>query len=817
MLPRPRTRRTRRRLDRGRRSLLPIGLLLAASSATLAASSDEPRRAPSKARVTREISAEDLLSGRPNGPPATRLLKKTPQPTTDFPTLSPTDPPVKKHPKPKKTHPPTYFPTRSPAPTDYPTMSFAPTNKPTPKPTKTPKPVPLPDVVDTGGDPNDVLDTPNPVSSTAVPTANPTTVSPTASPTTLEPTVSPTKEPTRSPSNSPTNSPSYSPTMSPSTSFQPTAIPSAPPTTTQQPTISPTGAPSESPSHIPTYIPSASPTTSAMPSMAPIPYARSDRVDVRYTPWSDLPDQTRAIVEQLDYDEATWSSKGTNPVENTDWATLDRIHRDAARQLGYDQHSWDCWQNHFQSYRWIDLGLPYVQVKQWWEALGWDIYSWNQYDPAPPSDDLGWYELSNEERAAAAQLCYFREAWDGGEGEQLVDGFPIERPEFRYVHWWGLEKDTRDMADEGLKYSALTWNVMGLAGIEERGWADLTAYEREAAMRVGFNQTIWDCWQNHFRSYAWDDLAFYGLDLPYMAMGWTALSWEGVETPPPSQTMTWKELTQKERQVASELCYFRDNWDGLDITPNTGVFLYPKPKQRYVEWDDQPADARRVAAGSLSYNRNTWNELGTAEVEQRSWEELTEHQKSDAMSLGFYKKTWDCFHNHYRSYEWYELDRDSRDALQVLGWSENSWETGEEEPPSYDNKWERLSESEQTVAAILCFFEDNWDGNSLEVVSTLVITEDGAVVEEGFIIDVGGDGTGGSNAGGLSGSESNGGGSGEGGSTADAVNGKTPTPILGPDADIISVKPSGTANSAVTAGVKPMMCILSFALGVLAQ
>ena len=221
--------------------------------------------------------------------------------------------------------------------------------------------------------------------------------------------------------------------------------------------------------------------------------------------------------------------------------------------------------------------------------------------------------------------------------------------------------------------------------------------------------------------------------MPYLALGWTELSWDGVEAAPPSKGMSWKDLSQEQRQVASELCYFRDNWDGLDMTPNNGASPFPKVKQRYVQWVEQPADARRMAGDTLFYNETTWNNLGTAEIEKRSWEELTEHQKSDAVSLGFYHRTWDCFHNHYRSYVWENIDMDSQDALQVLGWSKESWEEGDV-PPSYDNEWSRLSEKEQSVAAFLCFFENNRDGNSLEVVVETFIDE-GTVIEGGVATD----------------------------------------------------------------------------------
>lgn len=228
--------------------------------------------------------------------------------------------------------------------------------------------------------------------------------------------------------------------------------------------------------------------------MAPIPYARSERVDLRYKPWSELSNETLTMARQLGYVEATWTTPGTNQAESKGWESLGQIEKDAARQLGYEQFSWDCWQNHFQSYRWIDLGLPYIQVLQWWEELGWDIYSWNQYSDAPPSDSRGWYELSPLEMNAAAQLCYFRETWDVDDSN-LVNGFPIKQPEFRYKNFMSLEREDRDAMDKALKYSALTWNVLGLAPIEKKAWPDLSPYEKEAASGMQFNKMNWDCWQ----------------------------------------------------------------------------------------------------------------------------------------------------------------------------------------------------------------------------------------------------------------------------------------------------------------------------------
>lgn len=457
-------------------------------------------------------------------------------------------------------------------------------------------------------------------------------------------------------------------------------------------------------------------------------------MDLRYKPWSDLTPQDRAHAERLDYDATSWDDPGqTNPIELLNWSRLTREQAGAASRLGYDRSRWDCWQNHFLDSRWIDLGRRGVRAGQWWEDLGWDIYSWNQYADPPPSDSMGWYGLTPGERRAAAQLCYTRASWnEGDEGMRAEGGFPVARPDFRYRAWTDLEAGARRVAADGLKYSALSWNVPGLDEIETREWAALTSYESEAATEIGFTQLSWDCWQNHFRSYSWAKLYFYGLDMPYSALGWTELSWDGTEAAPASKGMAWKDLSQEERRVASsELCYFRDNWDGLDMTLNDGPFLLPKVKSRYVPWDEQPADARRMASGSLLYDETSWNNPGTAAIEARRWEGLTEHQRADATSLGFYCRTWDCFQNHYRDYEWDDVDRDSRGALRALGWSEANWDQTEA-PPPYGKEWSQLSEAERSAATVLCFFEDNWDGNSLEREAT---SEGGAVEGTGAVDD----------------------------------------------------------------------------------
>eukprot|EP00984_Skeletonema_dohrnii_P001133 scaffold351_cov123-Skeletonema_dohrnii-CCMP3373.AAC.1 len=479
------------------------------------------------------------------------------------------------------------------------------------------------------------------------------------------------------------------PTPKPTVSLSPSATPSS------APTANPSASPSSAPSAEPSPSPSSSPTLSSAPSSAPIPYSRPPRVDIRYVPWIDLPADIATTATLLNYTYETWNDYGANSIENLNWDRLSRNEKMYAAILGYQRESWDCWQNHYQSLRWIDLDNEGIQSKQWWEALGWDISSWNKYDDPPASNDKYWYLLSEEERFAAAQLCYFKRTWD--EAEVYVDGFPLEKPEYRYTNWFDLDGSVRRIASDGLKYDDFLWNVVGLhSSLEARDWKQLTAVEQKAARLLEFSQTSWDCWINNYRGYS---------------LGWNDQSWAGLEEAPDKKS--WKQLNVEERRAAIELCYSFETWEGYDMTINYGPFPFAKPKRRYVEWADLPEEIQIIANGTLEYTEEKWNNLGSAKIETLGWDELTDEQQSDAIDLGFYKKTWDCFHSHYRSYDWNDLSTSQQDIFRLLGWSEAKWPNNET-PSSYVKQWDQLSTTEQSVANAVCYFEHNWDRSNLK-------------------------------------------------------------------------------------------------------
>lgn len=65
--------------------------------------------------------------------------------------------------------------------------------------------------------------------------------------------------------------------------------------------------------------------------------------------------------------------------------------------------------NLWEEAAWSDL-TPAEQ--ELWKVLGWDEASWEGEAKKPPSEDLYWNQLSDDERMAATKLGYTKETWD---------------------------------------------------------------------------------------------------------------------------------------------------------------------------------------------------------------------------------------------------------------------------------------------------------------------------------------------------------------------------------------------------------------------
>ena len=135
---------------------------------------------------------------------------------------------------------------------------------------------------------------------------------------------------------------------------------------------------------------------------------------LRFTAFSMLPDDSLPIIEDgLGYREDSWNLLGSSSLEALSWASntaevADFVENSAAIGI-LDEATWDCHINHFVDYWWSELETYGMAVQ--WRALGYDASMWS-VGKLSEVEDLYWSELSDEQRAAAEQLCYREEIWN---------------------------------------------------------------------------------------------------------------------------------------------------------------------------------------------------------------------------------------------------------------------------------------------------------------------------------------------------------------------------------------------------------------------
>jgi hypothetical protein len=146
----------------------------------------------------------------------------------------------------------------------------------------------------------------------------------------------------------------------------------------------------------------------------------------------------------------------------------------------------------------------------------------------------------------------------------------IPYPDFRYVVWQDADEATREKATV-MGYSESTWNSPGTNDIEwlSYGTVELTLGGEiaEAIQDLGFTETSWDCWVNHYGDYDWSELEDNGLRDVYIALGWDLETWqsENEDVWPDSESKPWMDLTGDERIAAGRVCYTQELWDNIPI------------------------------------------------------------------------------------------------------------------------------------------------------------------------------------------------------------------------------------------------------------
>lgn len=311
---------------------------------------------------------------------------------------------------------------------------------------------------------------------TASPTKRPTpqpSPPPTPPPTTARPTIASSD----SPSASPTATPNSSPSSSPTNSADPSAAPSSSPTKSSQPTIS--------------TEPTDSPTRTHYPTLAGYEYVRPKRNDNRFVPWTKLDRNLQVIAQDhFRYSKDTWDNFGTNPIEYLQWDDLSDKQKEAAVELGFeDEVSWNCWMNNWQSFSWKQLHS--LQLAKYMVSLGWDMDQWNSQYNNPPAERKGvWDEMTMEQQRNANQLCFYKTSYDRLDLPSHGFGYPMAKPEERFVPWQDIDEKFRVKLEQSLGYTELTWNVLRLADIEQMGWFEF-AYDERVSLHFAMVLLEW--------------------------------------------------------------------------------------------------------------------------------------------------------------------------------------------------------------------------------------------------------------------------------------------------------------------------------------
>jgi len=141
--------------------------------------------------------------------------------------------------------------------------------------------------------------------------------------------------------------------------------------------------------------------------------------------------------------------------------------------------------------------------------------------------------------------------------------------------------------------------------------------------------------------------------------------------------------------------------NNLSQRSNNSEFPVKYPKIRYTRWEDLSADTRAILGKTLGYKRPTWEKLGSHDVEKKTFEDFNFEEQAGLMMLGLGGYVWDCFVNHYESY-------DRKDQVRI-----GVFDHVESLNKSMSKRWKDLTDNEKDSANQLCYFEESWDGKSL--------------------------------------------------------------------------------------------------------
>ena len=127
------------------------------------------------------------------------------------------------------------------------------------------------------------------------------------------------------------------------------------------------------------------------------------------------------------------------------------------------------------------------------------------------------------------------------------------------------------------------------------------------------------------------------------------------------------------------------------------IFPYPFPDIRFMPWERISPQTKEIMTENFGYSKRDWPSLGQNENERMICSQLTDTQRQAMQLLGWNCDMWNCFINHYKSFDTVQLEEHG--LLGHVDVVRNAW----------IKPYNQLTEEELTSATRLCFTEVMWD------------------------------------------------------------------------------------------------------------
>jgi hypothetical protein len=380
------------------------------------------------------------------------------------------------------------------------------------------------------------------------------------------------------------------------------------------------------------------------------------------------------------------------------------------------------------------VAMGFILLRSDWNALSQAVIARNAIEGFSWEDNE-WEELPPHVQAAALRLGYSKEMWNNGDEPPSNDRDwdelnPEEKEAARIIgfnkHTWDNERDTSDGES----------NSDGKGRYDDLSWNNLPPHAQEAAKKLGYNKRIWDADEEPASGdREWDALSSVEKEAA-LTLGYDKEKWDGKEA---DNKIKIKETKSTDAEKECDLGSAVVQAVSADIIAKGGsaprissLFdsnmecVLPFEHINNMAWKDLPVDIQ-VAAKTLGFNSEIWDNDLSAQSEHKSWNELTEDEKKAARKLGYNKNTWDSnsgsdsstdgagktktSSERYLEMAWQDLPNKIQLAAKTLGYNADMWDN-DESPPSNDKWWHKLTKEEQEAARVLGYDEKTWNAET---------------------------------------------------------------------------------------------------------